>query len=85
LVFRRDGHACQYCGAKGALTLDHVVPQSRGGPDTWENLVAACAPCNQKKAARTPDEAGMRLARAPRRFTPNHYLEAMAKLAGFPA
>jgi hypothetical protein len=82
MVFRRDRHACQYCGRRGELTLDHVMPQSRGGPDTWENLVSACQPCNQRKANRTPEEAGMKLAAKPRRYVPNQYMEGMAKLAG---
>ena len=71
-VFRRDGHRCQYCGAAEGLTLDHVVPKSRGGPDTWENLVAACVPCNNRKGGRTPDEAQMPLARPP--FRPSHVM-----------
>ena len=85
LIFKRDRHTCQYCGRRTELTLDHVMPQSRGGPDTWENLVAACVTCNQRKANRTPDEAGMKLAKVPRRYTPNLYAEAMAKLTGCPA
>jgi len=64
-VFTRDGHACQYCGAP-ADSIDHVLPRSRGGPQAWENMVAACRPCNLRKRDRTPDEANMRLARAPR-------------------
>ena len=60
-VLRRDGHRCQYCGSAERLTLDHVLPRSRGGKDAWENLVAACTPCNNKKSNRTPEEAGMRL------------------------
>lgn len=82
LVFRRDRHTCQYCGHKGELTLDHVMPQSRGGADTWENLVTACAPCNQAKANRTPDEAGMRLLTTPRRYAAGVSWDALAKLAG---
>lgn len=71
-VFRRDEHRCQYCGAMEDLTLDHVVPKSHGGPDTWENLVAACVPCNNRKGGRTPDQAGMPLARPP--FRPSHVM-----------
>jgi 5-methylcytosine-specific restriction endonuclease McrA len=71
-LLRRDGHACQYCGATDRLTMDHVVPKSRGGPDTWENLVAACVPCNNRKGSRTPDEAGMALRRRP--FRPSHVM-----------
>jgi hypothetical protein len=85
LILKRDRHTCQYCGQIGELTLDHVLPQSRGGGDTWENLVTACLPCNQRKADRTPDEAGMRLAKPPRRFTPSVYNEVMEKLVGCPA
>ena len=58
-VKRRDG-ACAYCGGR-AETVDHVQPRSRGGRSTWLNLVAACRTCNQRKADRTPEEAGMRL------------------------
>ncbi|MFN3597476.1 MAG: HNH endonuclease [Rubricoccaceae bacterium] len=71
-VFRRDGHRCQYCGATERLTLDHVVPRSRGGGDTWENLVAACVPCNNRKGNRTPEEARMPLRRRP--FRPSHVM-----------
>lgn len=71
-VLRRDGQRCQYCGVNDRLTIDHVMPKSRGGRDTWENLVAACVPCNNKKGNRTPDEAGMRLARKP--FRPSYVM-----------
>jgi 5-methylcytosine-specific restriction endonuclease McrA len=67
-IFERDRNICQYCGkqfAKSHLTLDHVIPQSRGGADTWENLVLACLACNVKKADRTPEEAHMPLIRRP--------------------
>jgi 5-methylcytosine-specific restriction endonuclease McrA len=71
-VLRRDGNRCQYCGQRERLTLDHVVPRSRGGPDTWDNLVAACVPCNNRKGNRTPEEAGMALHRPP--FRPSHVM-----------
>jgi 5-methylcytosine-specific restriction endonuclease McrA len=61
-VFARDDYRCQYCGER-ADSIDHVLPRSRGGPHTWENVAAACRPCNLNKRDRTPDEAGMRLAR----------------------
>ncbi|MFK7918304.1 MAG: HNH endonuclease [Ilumatobacter sp.] len=67
-IFARDDHRCQYCGDR-ADSIDHVMPRSRGGPHTWENVAAACRPCNLTKRDRTPDEAGMALAkpcRAPR-------------------
>lgn len=69
-VFARDGHACQYCGAEGTtrrLTMDHVLPRSRGGSTSWENLVTACEPCNRRKGNRTPHEAGMPLRTPPRK------------------
>jgi 5-methylcytosine-specific restriction endonuclease McrA len=61
-VFARDDYRCQYCGQR-ADSIDHVMPRSRGGPHAWENVAAACRPCNLTKRDRTPDEAGMRLAR----------------------
>ena len=61
-IFARDDHRCQYCGER-ADSIDHVVPRSKGGPHSWENVAAACRPCNLTKRDRTPDEAGMRLAR----------------------
>jgi 5-methylcytosine-specific restriction endonuclease McrA len=65
-VFTRDLYTCQYCGSRPQdLTIDHVVPISRGGQDTWENVVAGCRSCNHRKGARTPDEARMQLRRKP--------------------
>ena len=64
-VLRRDGHRCAYCG-RAASTVDHVLPRSRGGRDTWENLVAACLPCNGRKGDRTPAELGWSLPQPPR-------------------
>ncbi len=65
-VFRRDDHTCQYCATRTHdLTLDHVVPRSRGGPTSWENVVACCKSCNARKRDRTPDEAAMALRRRP--------------------
>ncbi|MEM1271743.1 MAG: HNH endonuclease [Bacteroidota bacterium] len=71
-VLRRDAGRCQYCGVHDRLTIDHVQPKSRGGKDTWENLVAACVPCNNRKGNRTPEEAGMPLRRKP--FRPSHVM-----------
>ncbi len=67
-VLLRDDYTCQYCGQQGgsSMTVDHVTPRSRGGPSSWENLVCACVPCNQRKRDRTPGEAGMRLRRTPK-------------------
>ena len=53
-VFRRDGHECGYCGSKKNLTLDHILPKSRGGLNTWENMVTCCSRCNSLKDNRTP-------------------------------
>ncbi len=65
-VFRRDDHTCQYCGVRSHdLTLDHVHPRSRGGPTSWENVVACCRRCNATKRDRTPQEAAMALRRRP--------------------
>ncbi len=73
-VFHRDGSICQYCGSTAKeLTLDHIVPRSRGGVHVWENVVTACIPCNHKKAGSTPLEAGMRLLRAPKAPKPNPF------------
>ena len=63
-IFARDHHQCQYCGAP-AQNIDHVLPRSRGGRHVWENVVAACVPCNTRKEAKTPQEAGMRLRTKP--------------------
>src|SRR4051794_36194691 len=63
-VFARDDHRCQYCGA-AAENIDHVIPRSRGGPHTWENVVAACRPCNARKEDRLVHEAGMALRKRP--------------------
>jgi 5-methylcytosine-specific restriction endonuclease McrA len=71
-ILRRDRFRCQYCDSRDRLTVDHVVPKSRGGKDTWENLVTACTPCNNKKGNRTPDEARMSLRRRP--FRPTHVM-----------
>ena len=67
-IFARDGNRCQYCGKRFAtseLSLDHILPRSRGGRATWENIVCACLKCNVRKGGRTPWEAGMRLIRDP--------------------
>ena len=71
-ILMRDRYMCQYCLKSPPtveLTLDHVVPRSRHGESTWENLVACCHQCNNRKGNRTPEEAGMKLARPPRPFS----------------
>ena len=73
----RDHYRCQYCNAKTIdLTIDHVIPRSRGGSDTWENVVACCQKCNVKKGDRTPKEAHMHLIKAPRTPFGHLYFEA---------
>jgi 5-methylcytosine-specific restriction endonuclease McrA len=69
-VLARDHYTCQYCGAqpgKANLTVDHVVPRSKGGDTCWENVSTACGPCNRRKGNRTPEEASMPLQHQPRR------------------
>lgn len=60
-IYRRDDHKCGYCKSDRELTLDHVVPRSRGGKNTWTNLVTCCKKCNTKKDNKTPKEVGMTL------------------------
>jgi 5-methylcytosine-specific restriction endonuclease McrA len=73
LIYKRDGHKCQYCGSTRRLTIDHVIPKSRGGEDTWENMVVACSSCNTRKGNTFLEQTGMRLARKP--FAPaNRFL-----------
>lgn len=77
-VLARDEHHCQYCGRKyptSRLSLDHVVPRSRGGGSTWTNVVTACNPCNTRKGGRLPGEASMRLMREPRAPRRNPFLQ----------
>lgn len=69
-LFLRDEFQCQYCGTRGDMTFDHVIPRCRGGRTTWENVVAACGPCNLRKGSRTLAGAGMKLMKAPRQPTP---------------
>jgi 5-methylcytosine-specific restriction endonuclease McrA len=69
-IFKRDRYTCQYCGAQPgpeSLTIEHIVPRSRGGVSSWENCVLACIDCNMRKADRTPEQAGMKLRTVPRK------------------
>lgn len=86
-LFLRDEFCCQYCGTKGDLTFDHVVPRARGGISSWENVVAACSPCNLRKGSRSLRHSGLSLRKPPRqpaseelrnlgrRFPPGHLHE----------
>ena len=84
-IMMRDRYTCQYCMKilpTGELTLDHVIPRSRAGESAWENLVACCHHCNNRKGSRTPEEAGMRLARQPKPFslhTSRHLMRLLGK------
>jgi 5-methylcytosine-specific restriction endonuclease McrA len=76
-VLRRDKYTCQYCGSTKQLTLDHVIPRSKGGKHTWDNVVIACERCNSRKGDRTPIQAGMILRTKPR--APIHPAVAFAE------
>lgn len=65
-LFLRDEFCCQYCGSRGDLTFDHVVPRARGGVTSWENVVAACSRCNLRKGARPLHRSGLSLLKPPR-------------------
>lgn len=87
-LFLRDGFSCQYCGAQGDMTFDHVIPRSKGGKTTWQNVVASCGPCNRRKGAKTVKAAGLQLRKQPdqptagqlmnagRKFPPNYLHES---------
>jgi 5-methylcytosine-specific restriction endonuclease McrA len=86
-LYQRDDYTCQYCGRRGSadkLSIDHVVPRSRGGHTTWENCVLACVRCNARKADRTLKEAGLRLQQPPRRPRWSPYLN-MAHVERLPS
>jgi 5-methylcytosine-specific restriction endonuclease McrA len=84
-ILLRDRNTCQYCGEvlpSSELTLDHVIPRSRGGSSTWENLVACCHPCNRRKGNQFAAEASMKLMREPRAFnlhTSRHIMRLMGR------
>ena len=78
-LFARDGWRCVYCGTTaGRLTLDHVVPRSRGGTSEWENVVTSCAPCNLRKGNRLPEEVSMKLKKKPRPPAPVLFIRLAA-------
>jgi 5-methylcytosine-specific restriction endonuclease McrA len=82
-VFIRDEFTCAYCGIEPPkLTIEHVVPRDQGGKSTWENTVAACKPCNDRKMNRTPSEAGMYLKRRPFAPTINEFLQIRIRKMG---
>jgi 5-methylcytosine-specific restriction endonuclease McrA len=74
-VFARDRWTCQYCGhERGNLTVDHVIPRSKGGHSTWDNIVTCCAPCNRRKGDRLPKQVGMKPRRKPRAPNPTIFI-----------
>lgn len=77
-LFARDGWRCAYCGSTGRLTLDHVVPRSRGGDSVWENVVTSCAPCNLHKGNRLLEETAMTLRTIPRAPSPQLFIRLAA-------
>jgi 5-methylcytosine-specific restriction endonuclease McrA len=77
-VFARDSWTCQYCGKTSHLTVDHVIPRSRGGASDWENIVTSCAPCNRRKGNRTPVETGMHPRLKPRAPGPAVFIRVAA-------
>lgn len=72
-IYKRDNHQCVYCGSSKNLTLDHVIPKSRGGKNDWHNLVTSCFKCNLKKADKTPEEARMTMRQKP--YAPSLFVE----------
>jgi 5-methylcytosine-specific restriction endonuclease McrA len=73
-VFARDGWTCQYCGTRSSLTVDHVIPRSKGGLSTWDNIVASCAPCNRRKGDHLPGQIDMHPRRRPDTPNPNVFI-----------
>jgi 5-methylcytosine-specific restriction endonuclease McrA len=74
-IFLRDNYICQYCGKKGNLTIDHIIPRSKGGEDVWGNVVVCCIRCNNKKGDRLPEEEGMKLIKTPYKPPSTLYLQ----------
>ena len=79
-LYRRDGHECTYCGSKKNLTIDHIIPKSKGGQNTWMNLITCCSPCNRLKDDRTPEQANMKMNILP--YEPNIFSEIINSSVG---
>lgn len=73
-IFKRDNHTCAYCGRFRDLTIDHIIPKSKGGKDSWDNLISSCFGCNSRKGDRTPEQAGMELLFKPYKPNPIRFL-----------
>ena len=82
-IFLRDNFKCQYCGKNGNLTIDHVIPRSRGGKDSWENVAVSCVRCNNRKGDKPLEESGLKLRSLPYRPPSNLYLH-MTRLGSVP-
>ena len=79
-ILKRDNHTCQYCGVRSVpMTIDHVISRKKGGEETWDNLVAACVPCNARKGNHSPREAQMVLVKTPRKPTMILHLQKFVK------
>jgi 5-methylcytosine-specific restriction endonuclease McrA len=78
-LFRRDGGECQYCGSRRHLTVDHVIPRSKGGKTSWTNLVTACNRCNVNKGDKTPEQAGLILKKEPFKPSLSYFLSEYAE------
>ena len=79
-ILKRDNHTCQYCGVRSVpMTIDHIIARKNGGNDSWENLVAACVPCNTRKGNQSQKEAKMILLKKPRKPTMILYLQKFVK------
>jgi hypothetical protein len=74
-IMRRDGYTCVYCGSKKNLTIDHILPKSRGGRNTWQNLITCCSGCNRIKGDKTPEEAKMTMIFSP--YEPSIFSEVI--------
>jgi 5-methylcytosine-specific restriction endonuclease McrA len=78
-IFRRDGHQCKYCGSVKNLTIDHIIPKSKGGKTNWTNLITACNRCNVYKGDKTPEQAGLKLNGEPFRPTLGFFIAEYAE------
>ena len=79
-ILKRDNHTCQYCGVRSVpMTIDHIISRKKGGEDTWDNLVAACVPCNTRKGNHFPREVQMALVKTPRKPTMILHLQKFVK------
>ena len=79
-IYKRDNNECTYCGSKKNLTIDHIIPKSRGGQNTWMNLVTCCSSCNRLKGDKTPEEASMKLNTRP--YEPTIFSEILNSSVG---